>query len=322
MLETKDPAIAAGASNVFLAAKTGPLTAYALADGHQVWTNALRAAQPPVVSGDLLFVAQDGVLFALDQATGRERWHAATGELAVPPLAQAGWLFVPAKDGSILALRSTDGSEVWRQSLAAPAAASMAVDGDRLFIPLRDARVVALAINANGALLWTCLLDSPGGSPLAASDRVYLGSTTGEFYSVKQKDGRVAWRHTRIGMAVVGHPVMGDSRLFIATLDNRIVALDPDGGAQLWWETLNARPAEQLMRDGAHLLSPVATGEIAILPEKTGKSLTPIPAPKAAGIRLAAPVVIGGPPDAPVLLRITMGSDAVPVLESFKRGKS
>ena len=317
----KDPVIAAGAAHAFLGAKDGPLRAYALDDGHQVWTKDIRTALPPVVGEDLLFVVQDGELLALDQSTGHERWHVSSGDMARAPLHQAGWLFFSAKDGSLVALRSADGSEVWRQALGAPTAAAMSVDGDQLFAPLTDGRLVSLAINAAGTQLWSCMLDSPGGSPLAAGDRVYLGSAKGLFYSVKEKNGRLDWQHKRIGTPVIGRPVLDGERVFIATLDSRVVAIDRGGGAQLWWEPLNARPVEQLTIESDHLLVPLTSGEIAIVSEKTGKSIAPIAPPASSGVRLAAPMAVGGSAGALHLLRITMGTDAVPVLESFTQQK-
>jgi outer membrane protein assembly factor BamB len=322
-LDARDPLVAAGSALVFLGSKSGALTAYAIEDGHPVWTKDIRTSLTPVVGADLLFVFNDsaGALVALDQATGAERWRTPVGELAVTPLHQSGWLFAAGKDGSMTALRSADGSQVWRQAVGVPAAARLALDGDRLFAALTDGRLISMAVNSDGRVEWTCPLDSPGGIPFAVGERVYVSSTKGTLYSIKQKNGRLDWRHARIGAAAVGHAVVDGSRLFIATLDSRVVALNRDGGAQLWWAPVDARPAEQLTITDGHLLAPLASGEIAIVPEKTGKAVAPLPAPKTAGVRLAAPVVFGGSAESPVLFRVTLGTDAVPLLESFTRQK-
>jgi len=318
-LDLKDPLLAASATTVFIAATSGTLTAYALDDGRELWKSDARPIVPPVEGDELLFVVEEHAVVALSQATGEQKWTTPLTPLHVRPLHESGWLFLADSEGSVVALRSSDGSQVWRQAVGAPLVAPMTLDGDLLFAPLLDGRLVALVVSAEGKLKWTCVLDSAGGTPVAAGERVYIGSAKGLFYSVKQKDGRVDWRHTRMANTVIGHPILSGPRVLIATMEKRVVAFNRGSGAQLWGAPFDATPAEQIAVDGESLFVPEASGEIAAVAEKTGKSVVAIPAPKSTGSRLAAPIVVAGPPGGMRLVRLMLGSDGMLTLEIFKK---
>jgi outer membrane protein assembly factor BamB len=311
---------AAGATNFFLPLDSGHVVARALEDGAEVWRISLAADVGLTAGDDLVFVAKGDVLHALEQSTGRERWTAMTGPLAVQPTWRAGWIFAAATNGSIAALRATDGSPVWQQSLGAAVAAPIAIDGDRLFASLADRQLVSLDIAANGNVVWKTSLDAVGGQPLAAGERLFLSTVNGGFFSYKQESGRLDWPHTLIRPKVVGCPVADGARVFIATSDNRVVALDRRSGTIQWFVPLAGRPAEQLIVDRQQVILPLASGDIVILAEKDGKPLAPLGAQKPGqGIRLSTPLVVGGPPGAPQLLRLTMGTDQVETLTSYRR---
>ena len=329
----KQVRVAAGTANVFIGTDTGPLKARTLADATDVWTADLKPDVDLAAGDQLLFVAEGDVLHALEQDTGHERWRVTTGPLAVAPMWQVGWVFTAAKSGALTAFRAADGSQVWQQALGSPAAATMALDGDRLFVALADQRLVCLGI-VTGTVTWALKLSAVGGEPLALGDRVYLGTADTNFYSVKQGAGDVEWTHRLIRAKVAGHPILDERHIYVATLDNRVLALSRGNGAIQWMQPLVSRPGEQLLLESGQLIVPLGSGEFTVLEPKEGKSVLPKPAvpavpavpvpaaPKAGeGTKLAAPLVLAGTTDAPQLLRVTIGPDALYTLTSFRRDK-
>jgi outer membrane protein assembly factor BamB len=343
-------ALAAGAENFFIGTDTGPLLAYSLVDVGQIWTADLQPVLPLTAGEQLVFVATDDTLHALDQATGQERWKIASGPLAVAPTWRQGWLFTLGHEGDVTAWRASDGGQVWRQPLGSPASAPPAVDGDRLFVPLADGRLVCLMID--GSIAWSISLAGVGGRPFAAGERVFLGTSHPTFYSVDQSDGTLEWPpHRLLQSTVVGHPVLDSRSIWMATLNNKVIALSRRNGAIEWYNTLPARPAEQLIIEGGQIMVPLESGDIMAFGQKERQRLpspttpaaaaaapgpppaapaTPSPAPSAnppdlepqpltPGSRLAAPVILTGPVEAPYLLRATLGADDVHTVTAFQR---
>jgi outer membrane protein assembly factor BamB len=323
----------------------GALSAYSLATRQQIWSVPFTPEVPPVVGEDLIFAAAGSTVHALEQSSGHERWRAETGPLVVAPTWRVGWLFASSKDGSLSAWRVSDGSKVWQQSLGSPASAPIAIDGNRIFVPLADSRLVALDVETGGSV-WSIPLDEVGGTPLAAGDRIYLGGSNYAFYSIFEADGAIEWQHRLIRSTVIGHPVMDDRYVWIATLNNRVAALSRGNGEIEWMLNLRARPAEQLILDGGQVIVPLSSGELDVFDERDGKPMpsptgssgtaaragggaAPASAPApgaplppgavAAGTRLIPPLVLAGPEDAPLLLRVTLGSDDVLTVTAFQR---
>jgi hypothetical protein len=171
-----------------------------------------------------------------------------------------------------------------------------------------------------GQVLWTSPLGSAGTEPMAVAGRVFLGSADGIVYAINQENGRFVWPpHALIRAKVSGHPLADKSNVVIATLDNQVIALDRGSGAIRWRQALADRPGRQIGIDSDQLLVPLYSGDVSVLPVKTGQPMTPMVAKLTPGNSLIPPLLITGAPGAPQLLRLTLGSDAVLTLVSFKR---
>ena len=73
-----------------------------------------NAAPTPAVAGDTVYVASDGgTLFALEAATGAERWRFATGGGAFPPALADGVVYIGSVDGTVYAVDAATGVERW-----------------------------------------------------------------------------------------------------------------------------------------------------------------------------------------------------------------
>jgi outer membrane protein assembly factor BamB len=124
--------------------------------------------------------------------------------------------------------------ESWRVTLPDGAVwpAHVAVSGETAIIPTRDGSVTALAV-ATGDTLWQAVTGDQAGPPIVIGDFVAVGSWDGNAYALDRDNGRALWR-TELGAPLAGAPAADRRRLYWATTEGRVAALDHQG--QLVWE--------------------------------------------------------------------------------------
>jgi outer membrane protein assembly factor BamB len=165
--------------------------------------------------------------------------------------------------------------QVWRLTLGVPPSAGGAIDAERVYIPMRDALLVALE-RETGWLQWsrevnTTLppvvaeglvfvadhdavraLDAVTGDdrwrqPMAQAVAAPLTWDTGwliaivqpgEVVAMRASDGEVIWRRAVGGISA--HPVVagGEGSLFLSLADGRVIALALADGATRWEQKL------------------------------------------------------------------------------------
>jgi len=227
------------ADRIYVALRTGHVVARALASGAELWNRELATNRAIAVDGGLVFVAGDAALHALRGTDGAVVWEHATAALSAPLLAQGGWLII-ATGRTITAMRGADGTVVWQRELGT-VVHRPAIDGNRLFVPMDDGRLVALDLE-NGTSVWERMLDGAPGEPLATSDRIYVGAADRRFYSLKADNGDFDWSW-RVGATVLGPPATDGARVFFVALDNVVRGLDRYSGVQAWQHAIRSRPA-------------------------------------------------------------------------------
>ncbi len=199
-------------------------------------TPAAMRPTPPTAVGSLVFVGgSDGVLRALDAATGEVRWQAETGaELRLPPTITAGRALVGSGDGWVYCYAAHSGQLLWRFR-AAPA--------DRL-------------IPVYGQLLSTWPV---GSGVLVEDDTAYFAAGIVNYdgtyvYAVDPKTGYVRWCNdtsghldaaAQVGVSVQGHLLTHAGRLYLA------------GGNAV-------SPAEYDLRDGSCQNDPSCAGHLRV----------------------------------------------------------
>lgn len=231
----------------------------------------LRADQPIVADGKQLFVAAGEAIYALNADDGKEAWVSPAGTLTAPLLVQDGWI-VAASGHVLTALRAADGTKVWSRDTGA-AHQRPTVEGDNLYLPLDDSRLVALDLRT-GAERWTRRFADKVSEVLAFADRVYLGATDThlgkQFFCLDAGDGSTSW-HWRIGTTVRGRPAADDSRIFVTAMDNMVRAFDRHSGALLWHPAVPYRPTTGPVIIGSSVIIPGASAELRAFAAASGR---------------------------------------------------
>jgi len=274
------PAVAKGL--VLFAKRNGALVALDAAKGTPRWSVSTGAALPfpwgregwdfyissPTIAGDLaIFAAADGNVYALETATGKERWRHSTGTLirSSPAVAQ-GYVVVGGADGYVYALDLADGKRRWRGETEGATLdsekegfdrktiqGSPAIAGGKVYVGSRDAHLYAFDLKT-GKQLWRAGKPAPWvvTSPVVWGGRIYFGSSDGQYVAAVDPDsGKRVWL-VRTPDNVIASPVLADSILYVADMSGNLFALDAATGAERWRTSVGARVfSTPALTDGA-----------------------------------------------------------------------
>jgi hypothetical protein len=164
-------------------------------------------SSPAVADGVVYVGARDGFLYAIDAATGGERWRVdhKVSWVNSSPAVSDGLVFAGSSDGRFVqAVDAATGAERWR----APA----------------------------GNIVWA--------SPSADAERVYVGEGDGTLHALDKHTGAVAWRW-RAGARILSSAALRGGRLFVGSDDGGVYALNAAAGRPLrravFWDSASAR---------------------------------------------------------------------------------
>ena len=180
-----------------------------------------------------------------------------------------GWLLASTTAGDLAAFRASDGTLVWRRQLGAPLVASPGPALDRLFLPLADNRVVAVLL-ATGETVWERTFSAPVTALLALEDQLVFGTTAKEVMSIDLSRGRDRWTWA-LGGDVAGSPAADEKRIYFASRDNILRAVDRKSGNLRWKASLSSRPAGGPLRLNDLLMMPLVSNQIVGFDPESGK---------------------------------------------------
>jgi outer membrane protein assembly factor BamB len=170
----------------------------------------------PVVAGGVLYYGNsvDGKVYALDAATGRQRWTFFTdGPIRLAPAVWKQRVYVASDDGYLYCLTANDGRLVWK--FRGGASDRMVLGNDRMTSawPARGGPVILDGVVYFGAGVWPSdgfhlhALDAQNGKVL------WSNRETGSIYMAQPHEGAFA----RSGVAAQGYLVAAGANLFVAT---------------------------------------------------------------------------------------------------------
>ena len=188
----------------------------------------------------------------------RVRWSFPTGDRIVSsPVHKDGVIYVGSDDGNIYAVDAADGRQRWKRTTGGPVPATPAIDGDTLYVGSYDGNFYALDA-ATGALRWKYRTDGERrfeakglhgflpkaqtiadpfdvflSSPVVAGGVVYFGSGDGHLYALDARSGQLRWRF-RTGDVVHASPAYADGVVFVGSWDSWFYAVDARTGEQKW----------------------------------------------------------------------------------------
>ncbi|PKH21823.1 outer membrane protein assembly factor BamB [Enterobacterales bacterium CwR94] len=201
------------------------------------------------VAGDKLFIGSEKAqAYALNTADGSIAWQTtAAGEVLSRPVISDGLVLIHTSNGILQGLDENSGAVKWSVNLDMPAlslrgesAPSVAfgaaiVGGD-------NGRVSAVLMN-QGQLIWQQRISQPSGAteidrlsdvdttPVIVNGVVYALAYNGNLTALDLRSGQIMWKR-EIGS--VRDMIVDAGRIYLVDQDDRVVALNADGGVTLW----------------------------------------------------------------------------------------
>ncbi|MCH7387107.1 outer membrane protein assembly factor BamB [Acinetobacter modestus] len=248
----------------------------------QELTAGVEAGEGIVVIGN-----RKGELFALDQATGSQKWSAKlSGAILSPSLIQAGRVITIANDGTVFAHDAVTGQQVWAYKLPnvqfslRGQPAPVRLDERTVVVASANAYVYALDVISGVPRFQRRVAVSDGrsdiqrlidvvGDPVVAGQYLVTTSFQGQVTTTDLTTQRVVWSEE--ASSTNSAEVSGD-KVFVSTADGKLNAYDLATGELLWQneELLNRQLSNPVML-GQNLVVGDLDGVIHLIDPNTGK---------------------------------------------------
>ena len=200
-------------SAIYTASLNGTITSVNRANGRINWrTSTDLALTSGAGAGDGIVVAggRQGEIVALDQNSGKQRWQVSVpGEINAAPAISNGLVIVKAVNGHISALDVATGEKRWSYQQVEPnlvlrAASTPRISEGHLFVGFANGNLSNFRLG-EGSLIWSQTLTYPEGA-----------------FAVQRM------------IDIDADPVIYGHRIYAATYQGKIAALDWGSGNMLW----------------------------------------------------------------------------------------
>ena len=250
----------------------------------QELTAGVEAAEGIVVVGN-----RKGQLFALDQATGSQKWSAKlSGAILSPSLIQSGRVITIANDGTVFAHDAVSGQQVWAYKLPnvqfslRGQPAPVRLDDRTILVASANAYVYALDVISGLPRFQRRVAISEGrsdiqrlidivGDPVVAGQYLVTTSFQGQVTVTDLATQRVVWSEDA---SSTNRPEVSGDKVFVSTVDGKLNAYSLSTGQLAWQneELLNRQLSNPVML-GQSLVVGDMDGVIHLLDPASGKLL-------------------------------------------------
>jgi outer membrane protein assembly factor BamB len=150
------------------------------------------------------------------------------------PAVADGLVYIGARDGSLYAIDAATGKQKWRVDHGGSwVITSPAVWDGKVFLGSSDARFVQAVDAKSGRELWRVPMPaSVWSSPSIAGSTLYVADTGGSVFALDPATGKTRWRF-ETGRGVFGAPVPIDGAVLVTSSDGNLYALGAGQGGSL-----------------------------------------------------------------------------------------
>ena len=181
-------------------------------------TGGRIVSSPAVADGVIYFGSDDGNVYAVDAATGRQIWKRATkGPVSSSPAVVDGVVYVQSYDGKFYAIDAKTGDLKWK----------FASSGERRF----EAKGLHGMQPKNQTIADP--FDVYLSSPLVVQGSVYFGCGDGNVYALDAVTGDLKWKF-QTGDVVHASPALANGILYIGSWDSFLYAIEAATGKEKW----------------------------------------------------------------------------------------
>ena len=225
----------------YVGAQTGQIRWTAQLSPHHEFHPALAIA-----ANGTVFAGTDQGLYALDGATGAQRWSAPDlGSInSTPTIGRDGTVYVGSLDpNSIYAVDGDSGQVRWSFAAGDKVVSSPTLTEDGGIIFGTVAGLIDAVDARTGRLRWAIQTGGrvSASAALSGDGTAYLGSRDGHVYAIEVATGRTKWSYVT-GERVDTDVVVGDDGTVFVAAYSRLHAIDGQSGLARWTIPLLAVP--------------------------------------------------------------------------------
>lgn len=178
-----------------------------------------------IVGDTVYFGSFDTNLYAVDFATGKEKWKYQGGAFKAGPGVRDGVVVIGDEDGMVHAVDAKTGVKKWTFETQGEITSGANFAGDYVLIGSHDSTLYALNL-ADGKMAWKFKTQGPvNGSAVVAGDKTFVAGCDSNLHILDWKSGRSLGQVDLGGQAAATAAVRGD-RLFVGTMTNQMLAVD------------------------------------------------------------------------------------------------
>ena len=287
-------AVAVARGIVYAGAMDEHLYAIDLASGKQKWkykAGPFKSA-PAVRDGCVYAGDLDGFLHCIDAVKGTKRWSFETGgEVGGINFHGTEPLFA-SHDENLYCL-TKEGKERWKFRTEGPIYGSPAVADDKTFLVGCDSQMHVIDVSKGKEVRSTRLGGQTGASAGVFGSHLYVGTMRNEVKAIDWKTGTTTWtfKPARNGQAFYSSPAVTDSFVVIGCRDQRVYAIDRKKGAEVWNFPTNGQVDSSPVIAGGRVVVGSLDQNLYVLDLASGKELDKVALD---GPISASPVVVGG----------------------------
>jgi outer membrane protein assembly factor BamB len=248
---------------------------------------------PAVVDGVAYVASLDRHLYALDLATGKEKWKQKLGAMRASPGVKGGRVYVGDIEGRFHCVNAADGKVLWTFEADGEIQAAANFHKDNVIFGSHDANLYCLS--PDGKKVWAAPVDGPINAAAAVvGDKTFAtGCSDGVLHVIDANTGKELGAIDLGGQTVATAAVAGD-RVFASMVSNQVVAADLAKRERAW--AFEAPKRQQPFHSSPAVADGIVVAgsrdkKVYGLDAKTGKEVWHV---ETAGQVDASPVVVGG----------------------------
>lgn len=188
---------------------------------------------PAVADGVVYIGSNNGKIYALDAATGAEKWNATigTGYLMSSPAVTNGSVFIGSDDSRVYALNATTGETVWDFLTGGEVQTSPAVLNTIVYVGSDDTSLYALDA-LTGAKIWNTTAGAGIRSP-AVGGGVIAFLRAGQISALDAATGAFLW-NVSTGYWESSSPAIVNGIVYAGSDNGKFSALESMTGEEIW----------------------------------------------------------------------------------------
>ncbi len=193
-----------------------------------------------IVGGTVYIGSLDEHLYALDLATGKEKWKYKAGPIKAAASVREGAVYVGDSDGLFHCVDAATGKKRWTFETESEIVSGANFTGERVLFGSYDETLYCLS--KEGKALWRFKTQGPvNGSPAVVGNRTFVAGCDSALHVLDTAKGTELTSVDLGSQSGATAAVAGD-QLYVGTMGNQMLAIDWNKGEVLWrFETARGR---------------------------------------------------------------------------------